>query len=118
MPTTISVVLGSPARRMSVLVEDPMIETEREADDPERPIGGLGRPATGQVEVTPNTTIIRKPTCTDRTIWLGSGLKVAVTIWNVENATAIQNSARPSKSLPQPFSRRASVLVWPGIGVP
>ncbi len=70
------------------------------------------------VEVTPNTTIIRKPTCTERTIWLGSGLKVAVTIWKAENATAIQNSARPSKSWPQPFSSRASVLVWPGIGVP
>ena len=69
------------------------------------------------MEVTPNTTIIRKPTCTERTIWLGSGLNVAVTIWNAENATAIQNSARPSKSLPQPFSSRASVLVWPGIGV-
>ena len=61
---------------------------------------------------------IRKPTCTERTISLGSGLKVAVTIWKAEKATAIQNSARPSKLLPQPFSSRASVLVWPGIGAP
>jgi hypothetical protein len=31
----------------------------------------------------------RKPTCTERTIWLGKGLSAAVHSWNAEKASAM-----------------------------
>ena len=40
--------VGIAGAQNEVLVEDPMIEAEREADDAQRPIGGLRRPAVGQ----------------------------------------------------------------------